>query len=543
MKKDRGAILLVLAFLAVVYGFTLARDYTWKHWGSDAGDLIAAIYTLGVPHPPGTPLYILLTQPFRFLPFGVPAFKINLASAVFALLAILVLMKTVLRLGRGNRLAAIGAGLFLGLSPVFWSQAIITEVLTLHVLLSGLVVYSIVRLEKGDGEKWLPLSILFLGLALANHTTSAMLVPPLGYVVLSRYGLDFFKPRRLFSSGAALLLGLAPYLYLPIRARREPPINWGRPDSLSRFLAHVTGAQYRAMLFHQNPVLVIDGAVRFLSSLAANFTYLGLLLAAVGLVLTRQEWRLKVFTAFVFFFQVLFVSEYKIANIETFNLAAFWVVSLWIGLGFRVVGRMLEDFKAGLREKMPVLLLRVEKPAFLGGGQFVYPLADFILFMAILLIFLIPVARLPRLWPAIDASRDREAARYGGGVFDVLKPGAIVFTEGDKFSLALEYQRWVLHPERDDVAVMVNGLYLQDWRLEHYRRLYPQLTFPDRPITRDKKQAFDDLLEMIALNIDTHPVYLTLDYPPPKPHLTHRLEVNGWTLQSEGPIYRVLGKI
>lgn len=525
-----------------VYFLTLARDYTWTHWGSDAGDLIGAVYTWGVPHPPGTPAYVLFLQPFRLIPFGTPAFKTNLASAIFALLATWLLALTVMRLSKGSILASLTAGLFLAFSPVFWSQAVITEVLTLHTFLSGLTIYSLVRWETGGSERWLCLFAFSLGLALANHTTAVMLIPAIGYLLMSRLGTSFLG-RPFLLIAMSLLLGLSVYLYLPLRASIDPPFNWGRPDSLDRFLTHVTAQEYGQMLFYKSPYLVVDAAVNFLASLVRNFSYWGVLLATVGFILNQHQRKFLVFTAFVFLFQLLFLSEYKIPNIETFSLVAFWVFCLWIGLGVWLVGQVSEGFRFRLRKKMPVLLWSIEKPAFLGRGTLDYPLADFLLLLPLLIALVLPVWRLKEFWPSVDASQDREAAVYGEGVFEVLKPGAIVFTEGDRFSLVLDYERWVVHPDRKDVAVMVNGLYMQDWRLEHYRRLYPQLVFPDRPITPDPEEALAALFRMIEANIDNHPVYMTLDYPPPKLHLAQRLVVNDWILQSDGPIYEVLGKV
>lgn len=541
-QKRAWLFFLLVVIVSLVYAFSLAPDYTWAHWGSDAGDLIASVYTLGIPHPPGTPAYIILAQPFRLIPFGSPAFKMNLASAVFAILAIIILSDLVYRLTLQNRLATLIAGLFLAFSPVFWSQAVITEVYTLHVLLTGLVVYFLVLWYLGDSDCCWYLAVFFLGLALTNHTTSAMLIPAVGYLVLSRSGTFFFNKRRLLASIISLALGLSLYLYLPLRARLDPPLNWGNPDSLARFVAHVTAQEYGKMLFYRSPWLVVDAGIKFLNSLVDNFTYLGVLLAATGLALHHRHPRLKTFTFFVFFFQALFIAEYKIPNIETFNLTAFWITSLWIGLGIGVLGQLLAGFRGYLRVRLPTVFLSLEKPKILGGGIFDYRLADLLLILPILFCLAVSGWQAKSNWSAVAVSQDREAVDYGQGVFAVLEPKAIVFTEGDRFSLALDYQRWVVHPGRTDVAVMVNGLYLQDWRLDHYRRLYPGILFPDRPITNDPKEALDDLLEMVALNISDRPIYFTLDYPPPKPKIAYRLVVNGWLLQSEGPIYRVLGR-
>jgi hypothetical protein len=76
----------VLLFTLVVYLLTVAP--TVSFW--DCGEFIACAYSLGVPHPPGTPLYILIGRLFTLLPIGAdPAFPMNLISVLTSAAAVL----------------------------------------------------------------------------------------------------------------------------------------------------------------------------------------------------------------------------------------------------------------------------------------------------------------------------------------------------------------------------------------------------------------------------------------------------------------------
>jgi hypothetical protein len=72
-----GALVLLLSL--IVYIKTLAP--TLSFW--DCGEFIACSYILGIPHPPGTPLYILIGRLFSIIPFfeDISA-RVNLLSAI-----------------------------------------------------------------------------------------------------------------------------------------------------------------------------------------------------------------------------------------------------------------------------------------------------------------------------------------------------------------------------------------------------------------------------------------------------------------------------
>ena len=54
----------------------------------DSGEYIATSYRLGIPHPPGTPLYVLIGRLFSMLPLGAIAVRVNLLSGVSAAVAV-----------------------------------------------------------------------------------------------------------------------------------------------------------------------------------------------------------------------------------------------------------------------------------------------------------------------------------------------------------------------------------------------------------------------------------------------------------------------
>src|ERR1051325_5015524 len=73
----------VFCLSLLLYSFTLAPTVTLV----DSGELILAAHSLGVAHPPGFPLYLMLAHLFSIVPVGSVAVRVNFASAFFAALA------------------------------------------------------------------------------------------------------------------------------------------------------------------------------------------------------------------------------------------------------------------------------------------------------------------------------------------------------------------------------------------------------------------------------------------------------------------------
>ena len=134
---SRRAGLVVAALLLFVYVLSLAPTVTY--W--DAGEFLAAIKTLGIPHPPGTPLYILVANVWSKIasPFVGFAYSINLLSAVSTAIACGIFALLMHR-WTNNTFASIAGGLLAGLMSSVWLNANETEVYSPALLMSALLI-------------------------------------------------------------------------------------------------------------------------------------------------------------------------------------------------------------------------------------------------------------------------------------------------------------------------------------------------------------------------------------------------------------------
>ncbi|MGH7519385.1 MAG: protein O-mannosyl-transferase family [Gemmatimonadales bacterium] len=185
----RAAALAVGAVVLAGYALTLAPTVTF--W--DAGELIAAAYTLGIPHPPGTPVFILLAHVWALLlPIGEYAVRTNLlsatASAAAAAMWFLAAHDTTRRLAHGleeptGRLVRLGGAAAAALVGAFsftnWQNSNETEVYAVATLTIGAVVCLALRWREHRSPRLLLLAVYLLALSVGNHLLALLAGPAL----------------------------------------------------------------------------------------------------------------------------------------------------------------------------------------------------------------------------------------------------------------------------------------------------------------------------------------------------------------------------
>jgi len=445
MRASLLALLLVL-FLAMVYGLTLAPGITWANHGADSGGLVAAAYTGGVAHPPGYPLYLMLARLAQLLLPGEVALRTNLLSALFAILAALGLYAILRQLQAPAPLAGLGA-LSLGLAPAVWGQAVISEVYTLHLVLACMVFLQLFGREMSSPQSGAVSDLLrglVFGLALSNHATSLFLAPVLLFD--SAPGRRHPLVRILLRLGIAGLTALGLYATLFLRGLSDAPVNWGKVNSFERLWWLVSGAPYHAYLGG------LPDLPQKLPQLWAELSAYGwplLLLVGLGLAFLPGLKLLKSLTLVIAVLHLFFVLNYDTRDWQVNLLPLYLLFSLWLALGMA----RLPDF---LRPAW-------QKPVRWGLSA---------------LVALSLAWNVTTVWPQVDASRDTRAADFAETILAGVSPDALVFTNEDRDTFALWYYHYVLG-QRPDIAVLTVGLLDQDWYRETLRLTYPHLSIPD----------------------------------------------------------------
>src|SRR3954467_14039952 len=183
------AAAIVTLAVFVLYAVTLAPNTAM--W--DTSEYIAAAYTLGLPHPPGNPFFVLIGRVFSILPIATSiAARVNIlaavASAVSAGMWFLITERVLVswfprrwqRIAGGSVAALIGASAF-----TVWSQSVVNEkVYTVSLVGLALVAWLVVKWcdepDKPGADKLLILAFYLMGLGYANHMAGLLTLPATG---------------------------------------------------------------------------------------------------------------------------------------------------------------------------------------------------------------------------------------------------------------------------------------------------------------------------------------------------------------------------
>ncbi|MBC7265072.1 MAG: DUF2723 domain-containing protein [Chloroflexi bacterium] len=300
--------------------------------GGDAGELQFVPSILGLTHPTGYPLQTLLGKLLlTTMPIGSVAYRMNLFSVLVSAAAVGLIYLTI-QLSTGSKLAAFFAALLLGVSEIFWSQAIIADKYALNVFLLSLVLFTLVRWSRVPSNRNLSLCALCYGISLTHHRSMLVFLPLLlGYWVWrDPYLLSDWR----YSGRIALLvaLPLSLYLWLPIGANRGlPPGTW-RPTSLQGWMAYLLDRGYLSVI--QPYIGFGEKIADYGKSLLAQFTHYGVILGLAGIIQqVRTHNPLCVFLALGFIFQSTLAAGYQVPRHWVFSLPSFVIFTLWIGEG------------------------------------------------------------------------------------------------------------------------------------------------------------------------------------------------------------------
>lgn len=404
----------------------------------DSGEMVGATACLGISHPSGQVLFHLMGKIFLFLPWGTPAWRLGLMSAVCSALASVLFWVLSCRLaGQTGGLGKTPSTRFKlwlalltlawSLSQPWWVYSLTPLVYTLHLLLALLVLWALSLDRPG---KWV-LAFFILGMATVFRPTQFFALPFVGAAFL----WDLWKgrkpvPKTLLLSIVGFGLGRSTLLYLPLRSALHPDIAFGDLTHPMALVRHVLALKFSNSVGANSFSNVLHVAGMMAGRFWTDLTPFGIGLLFWGLGLLY--WKKEKIPAFLWvalgwgFLEGAFVFTIPFPTFEPHQVLLGWVFGgLVAGLPLAVVGQIFR--KSRSRSAVMEILL-----------------AAFVLAQ---------LFSIGHLW---ERKKERGAEDYARNLLTIMAPNALyVPTEENEYFPVVGYQQSFSF--RKDVQVLEPG--------------------------------------------------------------------------------------
>lgn len=332
----RGARLAAAAIVATIAFWAYTQTLLPGVDLGDTGGFQAAVLWPAVSARQAYPLYYTLAKPFvATLSAAHPARGLNLFSAVWGAVTVGLLTWVVAEIG-GATLAGVGAGLLFAFSFTFWTQAIIAEVYTLHLALTGVCLLALVAYAAHPSRTRLAVFFTVFAIAFGNHLSMILLLVPCAVflIMASRRPRDMFRPAVIVMAVAIAIAAALQYTpnFLAVWSGYNAPPAWS--DRLAAFWFDVTKADWRESMVLGIPRnQVADRLAMWGWDARQQFGIAGLLIAAAGAV---RAWtisrRWAVFLWLAYGITTLFAITYNVGDSHVFYLPSHYFTALFAGL-------------------------------------------------------------------------------------------------------------------------------------------------------------------------------------------------------------------
>ncbi|HID11351.1 MAG TPA: tetratricopeptide repeat protein, partial [Candidatus Latescibacteria bacterium] len=247
------------------------------------------------------------------------------------------------------------------------------------------------------------------------------------------------RSRRLWAGAAGLfILGITPYLYLPLRSRLNPVFVWSPIRNLSDLWDHISGREYGPRMF-SFPLFMVLGNLKGYARLLWGEFGIGLALLLTGIWALRRDVGLLGLLGATWALDVAFGANYDVSDVEVFFLPSLFAVAL-------VVARGLAWAWGRVRFRAAIAVLSAFLPAWGFSAHF----------------------------HRCDLHNNRIARKFGEDVLHNLAPGALLLTRGDDMAFILLYLQKVEGVMPNVTVVSRNSRALSEPYGPDYRWLSPR---------------------------------------------------------------------
>lgn len=547
-KISFSQTLIGLAVFSVAF-FIYLKTLTPTVGYHDSGDMTISAFLLGIPHPPGYPLFCLLGKVFTCIPIGNIAYRLNFMSGLFGALTVMMVYFITLKVGSNlndvvkkrrseekttSLIYSITSSLPLLIPPIvsafmlcfaitFWEQATIAEKYTLNALFATILIFILLkwqetvvesRRQRAESRKQdevksqrtkdpitqlpnypvtqLPNKLLYLfsfilGLSFTHHLQTIFLVPAGIYFVLITIGRNYKKIITTQFIVKNFILFILPLtLYLYLPIRaKAKPLANWGDPATFERFKEHITAEAYGGFFAMDTML--QNLIEHISKFFIHqITFLPLIIGLLGgIILFIKRRHLAISLLIIVMADIFHSIRYTIPNIEDYYIPAFIIISMCISQG---IGGIME------------LMVKKWKVK-----EFIY-----------LFFLLLPLFPLLSNYQYNDRSKYYLPYDHCMNILNLLEKNALLITKGDDDLFPIWYLQYI-EKRRTDVAPFNMILFKHPWHIEQNKRHHPHLSLSVKPAkiircTNPQGDGLDDisrsrLVDTVNRNCETYPTY------------------------------------
>ncbi|HVZ66896.1 MAG TPA: DUF2723 domain-containing protein [Patescibacteria group bacterium] len=461
-KKKKSPLNKYLLYFPFVFIFLIyLHNLTHDIYGGDVGDLVTAAFSFGVAHPPGYPTFTLLGYLFSRLPVDLPIVgRIALVSLLSSIGSLVIYFNFSKKITKNISFAFMGM-FTLAFSYLFWLYSEMPEAFSPNVFLAFLTIYLAYLFYKNKKDRYLYALAFLCTFNLSNHHSIILLYPGV-LILISSHWKYILNPKRILISFGFLILGFAPYIYIPFAASKNPVMNWDSVTDVNSLLHLFLRKDY--------------GTFSSGNFQKAKNIYESLIIVKTYFALTIKSITLPAFVISLLGLFAMFRQDKRLF----FGLLVSYILSgplFVLYSGFPLVN----SFIIGISERFYILSSSILLIAFPSGlvlikNAFSNILTKKIYIGVVVSIFwIIPISLFAINFNRVNLSKNSVGNRLGYDVLKTLPKNSIIFLDGDTVVTNTWYVHYVLGFRQDVVVAQLGGFannYYIDDQFEVYRNKY-----------------------------------------------------------------------
>jgi hypothetical protein len=466
---------------------------------------------------------------FTWIPLGNIAFRVNMATAFSSSLACLGVYFLTMALLKKEQLtensvfstfavksAALAAAVAFSMTPRLWLQSNHDKPYPLLAFMTAIIFYLLLawRNRYADGEEqpaYVYACTFLAGMAMAIHQSVVLLLPAwILLIVLANWRM-IGRVKELVLATAFAMFGFSVHLYLPLRATKNPLLNWGDTQTSTQFLWHFLRKGYPEDLHTRNFSLLWAQIKAF--NIPREFTWLGMFLVLYALLCLWKSQRYVVYAYLISVFTfLLYIVGYLNTVSETIFLTEEFFTPLYL-LTAVMIG-------VGLFHMLAYAVRNARLP-----DRF-----DFRVYsLVIILMFSLPVSLCAVNYYENDQHNNYIAFDYATNSLRSLPQNGVMFTWGDSGAFPLWYLQGI-ERMREDLDLPHTPHIVFDWYLDSMPRIFKDSNLRKYDIQSVSPEsslriAITDLIDQRPVFIDFSTRYSVTfsDYVPVQKGIVYRV--------------------